>query len=216
VFAAGSMQRQQGATGVDRERGGAPQIMRVSYRCQLADGTPDLTVGLATANRLCPTGWAWISMPLATCRDSVLEEAAVPREAEVYLCGPAAFMTDMKAELAGYGVPPEQIHIEIFTGGESRSPGVVGAQHEIRIHSRTIPTAGHWSRLREAASPPTGTHRSTRAFWNWPKRATYRSAGCAGTVCVTTVRAVWFRERWLTDRNRSANPQKTTFWFAAH
>jgi ferredoxin len=82
---------------------------------------------------------------------SVLEEAAVPREAEVYLCGPAAFMTDMKAGLAGYGVPPERIHIEIFTGGESRSPGVVGAQHEIRIHPRTIPTAGHWSRSGIAA-----------------------------------------------------------------
>jgi ferredoxin-NADP reductase len=58
---------------------------------------------------------------------SVLEEAAVAREAEVYLCGPAAFMTDMKAELAGYGVPPERIHIEIFNGCESRSPGVAGA-----------------------------------------------------------------------------------------
>jgi ferredoxin len=58
---------------------------------------------------------------------SVLEQAAVPREAEVYLCGPAAFMTDMKAELAGYGVLPERIHIEIFNGGESSNPGVVGA-----------------------------------------------------------------------------------------
>ncbi len=36
-------------------------------------------------------------------------------------------MADMKAALAGYGVPPERIHIEIFNGGESKSPGVVGA-----------------------------------------------------------------------------------------
>ena len=35
-------------------------------------------------------------------------------------------MADMKAALAGYGVPPERIHIEIFNGGESKSPGVVG------------------------------------------------------------------------------------------
>jgi len=36
-------------------------------------------------------------------------------------------MADMKAALAGYGVPPERIHIEIFNGSESKSPGVVGA-----------------------------------------------------------------------------------------
>jgi len=58
---------------------------------------------------------------------SMLEVAAVPREAEVCLCGPAAFMTDMKAELAGYGIPPERIQIEIFNGGDSMRPGMVGA-----------------------------------------------------------------------------------------
>ena len=58
---------------------------------------------------------------------SVFEEAGIPREADVYLCGPAAFMADMKAALAGYGVPPQRIHIEIFNGGEPMSPGVVGA-----------------------------------------------------------------------------------------
>jgi ferredoxin-NADP reductase/MOSC domain-containing protein YiiM len=57
---------------------------------------------------------------------SVLEEVGIPRESDVCLCGPAAFMADMKAALAGYSVPPERIHIEIFNGGESRSPGVVG------------------------------------------------------------------------------------------
>jgi ferredoxin-NADP reductase/MOSC domain-containing protein YiiM len=58
---------------------------------------------------------------------SVFEKVGIPREADVYLCGPAAFMTDMRAALAGYGVPPERIHIEIFTGSEPMSPGVVGA-----------------------------------------------------------------------------------------
>jgi ferredoxin-NADP reductase/MOSC domain-containing protein YiiM len=58
---------------------------------------------------------------------SVFEEVGIPREADVYLCGPAVFMADMKAALAGYGVPPERIHIEIFNGSEPMSPGVVGA-----------------------------------------------------------------------------------------
>src|SRR5579871_2324901 len=45
---------------------------------------------------------------------AVFEEVSIPQAADVYLCGPTAFMADMKAALAGYGVPPEQIHIEIF------------------------------------------------------------------------------------------------------
>jgi len=57
---------------------------------------------------------------------SVLEEAGIPRDVDVYLCGPSVFMTDMKAALAAYGVPPERIHIEIFNGSETMNPGVVG------------------------------------------------------------------------------------------
>src|SRR6202167_5822317 len=36
-------------------------------------------------------------------------------------------MPDMKDVLTALGVAPERIHIEIFNGGESRTPGVVGA-----------------------------------------------------------------------------------------
>jgi ferredoxin len=56
-----------------------------------------------------------------------LGEAGVPREADVYLCGPARFMADIKEMLGALGVTPERIHVEIFNGGESMMPGVVGA-----------------------------------------------------------------------------------------
>jgi hypothetical protein len=36
-------------------------------------------------------------------------------------------MADMKEALAALGVPPGRIHVEIFNGGESMTPGVVGA-----------------------------------------------------------------------------------------
>ena len=62
---------------------------------------------------------------------SVFDAAGVPREAEVYLCGPTSFMSDMKANLATFGVAPERIHIEIFNGGEPMTPGVVGAATRI-------------------------------------------------------------------------------------
>jgi len=58
---------------------------------------------------------------------SVLDELGLPRDADVYLCGPTRFMADMKEALAALGVAPERIHIEIFNGGESMTPGVVGA-----------------------------------------------------------------------------------------
>jgi len=57
---------------------------------------------------------------------SLFEEARVPREAEVYLCGPDRFMADMKRELATFGVAPERIHIEIFNGSEPMTPGIIG------------------------------------------------------------------------------------------
>ena len=58
---------------------------------------------------------------------SVFREVGIPREADVYLCGPTRFMTDMKEALATQGVAPDRIHIEIFNGSESMTPGVVGA-----------------------------------------------------------------------------------------
>jgi ferredoxin len=55
---------------------------------------------------------------------SVFDQAGVPPEADVYLCGPAGFMADMKAMLVSFGVAPERIHIEIFNGLEAKTPGV--------------------------------------------------------------------------------------------
>ena len=58
---------------------------------------------------------------------SVFDEVGIPREADVYLCGPTRFMADMKEALAASGVAPGRIHVEIFNGSESMTPGVVGA-----------------------------------------------------------------------------------------
>ena len=58
---------------------------------------------------------------------AVFEEAGVTPDADVYLCGPTRFMGDMRAALTGLGVRPDRIHLEIFNGGESSTPGVAGA-----------------------------------------------------------------------------------------
>jgi MOSC domain-containing protein YiiM/ferredoxin-NADP reductase len=58
---------------------------------------------------------------------SVFDEVGIPREADFYVCGPTRFMAEMKELLANSGVGSEHIHVEIFNGGESMTPGVVGA-----------------------------------------------------------------------------------------
>src|SRR3984885_9461760 len=58
---------------------------------------------------------------------SVFDAVGLSREADVYLCGPGRFMTDMEHALAAWGVARERSPLEIFNGGESMTPGVVGA-----------------------------------------------------------------------------------------
>jgi ferredoxin-NADP reductase/MOSC domain-containing protein YiiM len=57
----------------------------------------------------------------------VFQKVGVPRDADVYLCGPVRFMADMKMTLEMSGVAPERIHVELFNGSEPMTPGVVGA-----------------------------------------------------------------------------------------
>jgi ferredoxin-NADP reductase/MOSC domain-containing protein YiiM len=54
----------------------------------------------------------------------VLAELGVPRDADFYLCGPAAFMADLPSGLARCGVPSNRIHIEMFGPGASLTPGI--------------------------------------------------------------------------------------------
>jgi ferredoxin-NADP reductase len=56
---------------------------------------------------------------------SVFAEVGLPPDADVYLCGPTRFMGEMKEALAAFGVVAERIHVELFNGSESMTPGVV-------------------------------------------------------------------------------------------
>lgn len=55
-----------------------------------------------------------------------LLEFGIPRNADVYLCGPDAFMRDMRAALAAVPIPPMHIRTELFGLQASMTPGVVG------------------------------------------------------------------------------------------
>jgi ferredoxin-NADP reductase/MOSC domain-containing protein YiiM len=91
---------------------------------------------------------------------SVFADFGLVRDADVYLCGPSRFMEYIKQELASFGVAPEQIHSEIFSGSESMTPGVVGGvpqkPHMPKEDSDTGPLvsfarsgiAAHWNASR--------------------------------------------------------------------
>ena len=57
----------------------------------------------------------------------VLKELHVPREADFYLCGPAAFMSGLTADLASWGVSAERLHSENFGSGPALTPGVAAS-----------------------------------------------------------------------------------------
>jgi ferredoxin-NADP reductase/MOSC domain-containing protein YiiM len=65
---------------------------------------------------------------------SVLETAGVSPDAVVYLCGPNRFMADMKDALSALGVAHDRIFVELFTGSESMTPGVVDEKTTPRPH----------------------------------------------------------------------------------
>jgi ferredoxin-NADP reductase/MOSC domain-containing protein YiiM/ferredoxin len=94
---------------------------------------------------------------------SVLDQLGLPRDADIYTCGPTGFMSNMRTALTAIGVAPERIHVEIFNGGESITPGVVGAVVRVphvpsdeastgpRVSFARSGISAHWNALRYAS-----------------------------------------------------------------
>jgi ferredoxin-NADP reductase/MOSC domain-containing protein YiiM len=55
---------------------------------------------------------------------SVLAGLGLPRDADAYICGPAAFMAEMSAALVELGVDNTRVHTEIFGAAPSSTPGI--------------------------------------------------------------------------------------------
>ena len=58
---------------------------------------------------------------------SVLAGLGLPRDADAYLCGPAAFMAEMSSALTDLGVDRAHVHTEIFGAAPSQTPGIATA-----------------------------------------------------------------------------------------
>ncbi|MGA8433320.1 MAG: MOSC and FAD-binding oxidoreductase domain-containing protein [Methyloceanibacter sp.] len=57
----------------------------------------------------------------------LLQELQVPRNADFYICGPPAFMSDLTVGLAGWGVAASRIHTENFGSAPPKTPGVLAS-----------------------------------------------------------------------------------------
>jgi ferredoxin-NADP reductase/MOSC domain-containing protein YiiM len=60
---------------------------------------------------------------------TVLQDIEVPRDAHFFVCGPSAFMSDLTAGLAAWGVTAGRIHTELFGSGPSKTPGIATTAH---------------------------------------------------------------------------------------
>jgi ferredoxin-NADP reductase len=57
----------------------------------------------------------------------VLAGLGLPRDADAYICGPAAFMAGVSAALTGLGIDRARVHTEIFGTAGSQTPGIAQA-----------------------------------------------------------------------------------------
>lgn len=58
---------------------------------------------------------------------AVLAGLDIPRDADAYICGPAAFMAEVSAALVGLGVDGARIRTEIFGAAPAQTPGIAAA-----------------------------------------------------------------------------------------
>jgi ferredoxin-NADP reductase/MOSC domain-containing protein YiiM/ferredoxin len=83
----------------------------------------------------------WYSRPTAQDRSGTdfdatghiaieaFDKLGVPRDADFYLCGPAAFLRDVTAGLAAWGAADNRVHSEIFGAGQPMTPGIAETLH---------------------------------------------------------------------------------------
>ncbi len=55
---------------------------------------------------------------------NTLRAQGLPTDAQSYICGPSAFMTQMQVALADLGLDPGNVHTEVFGSGPASTPGI--------------------------------------------------------------------------------------------
>ncbi|MGO7584130.1 MOSC domain-containing protein [Rhizobium ruizarguesonis] len=56
-----------------------------------------------------------------------LKSLNLPRDCDVYVCGPSSFMSDLTLGLVALGIAPDRIHTEMFGAGPAMTPGIAAS-----------------------------------------------------------------------------------------
>lgn len=67
----------------------------------------------------------------------VINGLGLPPDADAYLCGPSAFMSDLSSGLTTYGLDPSRVHSELFGAAAALTPGI--AASSVPAHPPTGP-----------------------------------------------------------------------------
>ncbi|HWD02929.1 MAG TPA: MOSC domain-containing protein [Amycolatopsis sp.] len=117
-----------------------------------------------------------------------LAELGLPTDATAYLCGPAAFLTDLTAALTSAGLDASRIHTELFGALDAITPGLVGSAarppHPPEGPAGTGPTVT-FARSGISASFPGGSLLELADACDVPARWSCRTGVCH--MCVTPV-----------------------------
>jgi ferredoxin-NADP reductase len=72
---------------------------------------------------------AGISVSRGRPTPAALAALGLPIDAAAYICGPAAFMDEMRTTLSGLGIADDHIHTELFGALAAINPGVTDVRH---------------------------------------------------------------------------------------
>lgn len=88
------------------------------------------------------SGAAWHTGTFGHLDAEAFADAAVPADADAFLCGPERFMGDMTDALVAAGLDPGRIRTELFGARTAINPGIVGAPPVAPHPPISAPTTG--------------------------------------------------------------------------
>ena len=92
---------------------------------------------------------------------AMLGELGVPRDVDVYLCGPVSFMDGLSADLAAFGLDAARIHTETFGAGAALTPGIMPTSTPPHLPAGPPGTGPEIQFARSGISAPFGPPRRT-------------------------------------------------------
>ena len=163
--------------------------MRLPRKCgRFSSRCPEAIATSVTA-RPAPTDRPAVDFDGAGRLDvQVLQELGAPREADFYLCGPAAFMSGLTADLASWGVSAERLHSENFGVRSGADPGRRRRSAAAAASARPARRRRADGVFRAEAIWPCAGIRRFRACSNWPRPAMCRCAGRVAPASATIAR----------------------------